>query len=104
MQDLDRPVWASLTTFHAPMAEGDERARRFVPDVNLFASARDAAADAQQGLAALVRPGECVYILQVPPFAIPSGLRAAKMAAACRWSQSGRSTPSATTRSSCSPT
>ncbi|HZR09554.1 MAG TPA: GNAT family N-acetyltransferase [Myxococcales bacterium] len=81
MQDLDRPVWASLTTFHAPMAEGDERARRFVPDVNLFASARDAAADAQQGLAALVRPGECVYILQVPPIAIPSGLRAAKMAA-----------------------
>jgi predicted GNAT family acetyltransferase len=80
MCDLDRPVWASLTTFHAALAEGDDRARRFARDVNLFASARDDAADAQAALVALVRPGERVYILQVPAIVVPPGLRAAKIA------------------------
>ncbi|NOK32258.1 GNAT family N-acetyltransferase [Corallococcus exercitus] len=80
MTELDRPVWASLTTFHGSMAEGDARARRFVPDVNLFASARDDAPEAQAALAALVRPGERVYVLQVPPVLVPAGLRAIKTA------------------------
>lgn len=78
MHDLDRPVWASLATFHASLAEGDERARRYVRDVNLFASARDDAPDAQAALASLVRPGEHVYVLQVPAIQMPPGLRAAK--------------------------
>src|SRR5215813_12961676 len=80
MLDLDRPIWASLTTFHAPLAEGDERARRFVRDVNLFASARDDASDAQAALAALVKPGDRVYILQVPAVVVPSSLRTLKAA------------------------
>jgi len=80
MHELDRPVWASLTTFHAPLAEGDERARRFLRDVNLFASARDDGADAQAALAALVRPGERVYILQVPTIVVPPPLRTLKAA------------------------
>lgn len=80
MHDLDRPVWASLTTVHAPLAEGDERARRFVRDVNLFASARDDGSEAQAALAALVRPGERVYILQVPAVVVPSTLRTLKAA------------------------
>ncbi|MGC4116831.1 MAG: GNAT family N-acetyltransferase [Myxococcales bacterium] len=78
MHDLDRPVWASLTTFHAPLAEGDERARRFVREVNVFASARDDAPEAQQALAGLVRSDDRVYVLQVPAIVIPPGLRAAK--------------------------
>ncbi|MBN9684831.1 MULTISPECIES: GNAT family N-acetyltransferase [unclassified Corallococcus] len=80
MIELDRPVWASLTTFHVSVAEGDERARRFVPEVNLFASARDDEPEAQAALAALVPPGERVYVLQVPPVLVPSGLRAIKTA------------------------
>jgi predicted GNAT family acetyltransferase len=80
MDDLDRPVWASLTTFHAPLSEGDERARRFARDVNLFASARDDGADAQAALAALVRPGERIYVLQVPSVVVPPGLRTLKAA------------------------
>src|SRR5262249_35396412 len=80
MLDLDRPIWASLTTFHAPLGEGDERARRFSRDVNLFASARDDRADAQAALAALVRPDERVYILQVPAVVVPPGLRRVKAA------------------------
>jgi predicted GNAT family acetyltransferase len=80
MHDLDRPIWESLNTFHARFAEGDERAKRFMRDVNLFASARDDGAEAQTALAALVRPGERVYILQVPAIAIPPGLRAKRTA------------------------
>jgi len=80
MDDVDRPVWASLTTVHAPLAEGDGRALRFVRDVNLFASARDDGADAQAALAALVRPGERIYVLQVPAVVVPSGLRTVKAA------------------------
>ena len=80
MLELDRPVWASLTTFHASVAEGGERARRFVPDVNLFASARDDGPEAQAALAALVRPGERVFVLQVPPVLVPPTLRAIKTA------------------------
>ncbi len=80
MHELDRPVWSSLTTFHALLAEGGKRARRFVPDVNLFASAADDGTEAQAALAALVRPGQRVYVLQVPAIAVPSGLRAVKTA------------------------
>ncbi|HUJ24798.1 MAG TPA: GNAT family N-acetyltransferase [Myxococcales bacterium] len=80
MRDLDRPVWASLTTFHASLSEGDDRARRFVREVNVFASARDDEAASQAALAALVQPGEHVYVLQVPAIALPPGLRAAKIA------------------------
>ena len=81
MHELDRPVWASLSTFHLGMAEGDAFAMRYLPDVNLFASARDDGAESQAGLAALVRPGEHIYLLQVPAIAVPPGLRAVRVAA-----------------------
>lgn len=77
---FDRPVWASLT--HAPaLAEGSELARRYRRDVNLFASARD---DGDLGsvaaLAGLVNEGETVFVLQVPPIAVPPGLQALRRA------------------------
>ena len=51
---LDRPVWASLSTAHAPFAVGGASARRYAPDVNLFGSACDDAMEALAALAALV--------------------------------------------------
>ena len=68
---LDRPVWASLSTHHAGLAEGNALARRFVRDVNLFASASDDSPAALAALAALVRPGESVLILQTPAIVVP---------------------------------
>jgi predicted GNAT family acetyltransferase len=53
---LDRPIWNTLATRHEGLAEGDDRARRFRPSVNLFAAARDDGADAQAALAALLPP------------------------------------------------
>ncbi|MGN6788497.1 MAG: GNAT family N-acetyltransferase [Rhodanobacteraceae bacterium] len=80
MHVLDRPVWESLATRHAALSEGGSLAKRYLRDVNLFASARDDSTEALGALAELVNPGEHVYVLQVPEIAIPSELRAAKTA------------------------
>jgi predicted GNAT family acetyltransferase len=74
MHPLDRPVWASLSTFHAPIAVGDAHARRYPEDVNLFASARDDDDPAAlAALADLLAPGQSAYLLQVPSLRIPPG-------------------------------
>lgn len=80
MTGLDRPVWASLTTYHQALSEGDACARRFLRDVNLFASARDDGEEAQNAFSKLVGPGEHVYLLQVPAISVPPGLRATRTA------------------------
>jgi predicted GNAT family acetyltransferase len=77
---LDRVVWESLTTCHAPLSEGNTLARRFLRDVNLFASARDDSPAALAALSALVQPGEQVFVLQVPEIAIPPDLVEVKAA------------------------
>lgn len=74
MHDLDRPVWASLTTFHAAISTGDALARRYPEDVNLFASTHDDDdAAAVAALGALLAPGQQAYVLQVPPVRVPPG-------------------------------
>ena len=80
MQPLDRPVWSSLTTHHAPLSTGNELARRFLPDVNLFLSARDDSAEAVAALTDLVEPGQLAFILQVPPIVVPPGFERVKEA------------------------
>lgn len=80
MHVLDRPVWESLVSRHATLSQGGPLAKRYVPDVNLFASARDDGAEALAALAELVKPGEHVYVLQVPGIAVPETLHAAKIA------------------------
>jgi predicted GNAT family acetyltransferase len=80
MTPLDRPVWASLATCHAGLSVGSALARRYAPDVNLFASACDDTEAARTALAALVRPGEQVFVLQVPEIIVPAGLEVIKAA------------------------
>ncbi|HYE41108.1 MAG TPA: GNAT family N-acetyltransferase [Ramlibacter sp.] len=80
MSDLDRPVWATLQ--HQPgRALGDERARRFKPDINRFAATPGEDSEHLLALAGLVQPGDdMVYLLQVPAIAMPPGLEAVKEA------------------------
>lgn len=78
MESLDRPVWASLSTCHACLSEGNSLARRFARDINVFASACDDSPAALAALASLVRAGESVYVLQVPRIVVPPGLVAIK--------------------------
>jgi predicted GNAT family acetyltransferase len=80
MSELDRPVWSSLSTSHAALSVGNALARRYAPDVNLFASACDDTVEALAALAALVRRGERVFVLQIPQIVVPSSLMAVKEA------------------------
>lgn len=77
---LDRPIWAALSTRHAHLSVGNALARRYAPDVNLFASARDDTAAALAALTELVQPAEHVFILQVPDIIVPGGLVPLKVA------------------------
>lgn len=76
MHALDRPVWASLTTAHAHLSVGNRLARRYLPGVNRFVSARDDSEAALAALASLVQPSDPAFILQVPDIPIPPGLDA----------------------------
>jgi len=80
MSPLDRPVWSSLNTWHSATSIGGALARRYAPQVNLFASARDDTPQALAALAALVGAGEHIFILQVPEIVVPPGLVADKEA------------------------
>lgn len=51
---LDRPIWNALNGRHAGLALGDDRARRYPPDVSPFAAARDLGPDSQSALSALL--------------------------------------------------
>lgn len=77
---LDRPIWSALSTLQRDLSLGGQMARRYVKDVNLFASAADDSAPALAALADLVQPGERVFILQVPDVVVPDGLVATKAA------------------------
>jgi predicted GNAT family acetyltransferase len=59
---------------------GGALARRYAADVNLFASACDDTPAALAALADLVRPGERVFVLQVPEIVVPAGLISVKAA------------------------
>lgn len=75
---LDRPVWASLSGAHAPLSVGGALARRYQPDVNRFAATPDEGPEALAALAALLGPGDSVFLAQVPELVVPPGLRVAK--------------------------
>lgn len=80
MSELDRPVWASLQQ-QPHWAIGDERARRFRPEINRFAATPGEDAECLAALAALVSPGDdLVYLLQVPRIAVAPGLEVVKEA------------------------
>jgi predicted GNAT family acetyltransferase len=80
MNRLDRPVWASLATAHAGLSLGDDLARRYEPEVNRFASARDDSEAALQALARLVPPFDQIFVLQAPEIHVPAELTAIKVA------------------------
>jgi ribosomal protein S18 acetylase RimI-like enzyme len=71
---LDRPVWSALNSQQSPLAEGDGPARRFPADVSPLAGMADAPG-APHALAALMRPGESIALLQVEPPTPPAGVQ-----------------------------
>ncbi|GLQ49921.1 GNAT family N-acetyltransferase [Dyella flava] len=80
MSVLDRPIWHSLTTSQAPLSEGGALAKRYRRHINVFAATGDDRPESLAALAALVSPGESVYVLQIPEIVVPPGLRLVKAA------------------------
>ena len=58
MNALDNPIWSSLTTRHAPFAEGAGPARRFLPAIGPLAGLETPARESLDALAEVTAPGE----------------------------------------------
>jgi predicted GNAT family acetyltransferase len=80
MPMLDDPVWAALTTHQAAGSVGNELARRYPRDVNVFGAARDRSEPAQEALAGLLEPGETLHLAQAQPIMAPPGCTIVKQA------------------------
>lgn len=74
MHPLDHPVRASLFSEQAHLARGDALARRFQPDVHLFAATRDDSESAGLALARLLEPGERVTLMRTGQPNLPDNL------------------------------
>jgi predicted GNAT family acetyltransferase len=70
---LDRPVWNALTSVHAGIGLGDDRARRYRPDIAMFAATVDAEPESLAALAGLVAPGEAIGLVEAEVTAMPTG-------------------------------
>ena len=77
---LDRPIWASLTTRQASLAQGDGRALRFDPDYAMFAAAADDSDEAMAALAALVAAHGDGALVEADPVRLPPGVTVASQA------------------------
>lgn len=74
MEELDNPVWSSLTGTHAHLAVGGPRALRYGPGFSPFAAVADPTdPDHLAGLAAIVEPGEQVVLVTAAPLEAPPG-------------------------------
>ena len=71
--DLDHVIWTALTTGHAALAEGDERARRYPDPIAPFAAVRDNSEAAWRSLARLIPPDGSA-VLFTPEEVTPTGL------------------------------
>jgi ribosomal protein S18 acetylase RimI-like enzyme len=63
-EPLDDPVWSSLTGAQEWASEGTDRARRYHPDVSVFAAIREVSPSAWDDLRALVGPGRVAVLFR----------------------------------------
>ena len=88
---LDRAVWSSLTTVHTHLSEGDDLARRYDRQVNLWAAARDDSPAALDRLASLAEPGGSIYVAEAAPIAVPDGMELTRHALGVQMLDTGKS-------------
>lgn len=77
---LDRPVWNALTTRQADLSVGGTRARRFRPDINMFAAAADQTEESIAALTALLPETGAIGLVEAAPFPPLPGARVEKAA------------------------
>lgn len=64
---VDNAIWKAATTRQREFAYGEGAARRFQLDVLPFAGLQERSAEAMAALAAMVSPGERVWLFEEPP-------------------------------------
>ena len=64
---LDNPIWSSLTTEQAKVARGTALAKRYDAEVAPFAAVGAVSRSAAEDLAAIVAPGDSVYLVGIAP-------------------------------------
>lgn len=69
----DNLVWEALTGRHRQHAEGDGRARRYQPDVSVFAGMAGDDAESWADLAGLIGPGRMAVLFRIAPVEAPDG-------------------------------
>lgn len=79
-ESLDHPVWNMLTGPQAVLAIGGGDAVRVDPRYGPFAAARNQSEAAQAALAALVEPGEQVWLVEPEEWPVPQGMRLVRTA------------------------
>ena len=77
MNPLDRPIWTALTTRHADLAVGGERARRYLSDIEPFIAAADDEPESLAEFARLIPGGEELLTIQAGPVRLAPGVRLA---------------------------
>lgn len=77
---LDRPVWNALTTRQAALSVGDAKARRYRPEINLFAAGAEPTADCAEAIAGFLDGGGPIGIVEAAPFPAIPGARVEKQA------------------------
>jgi predicted GNAT family acetyltransferase len=70
---LDRPIWTSLLSRHAALAEGGALAKRYPADMSAFAATGDETAASLAALGDLAEPGRTLLLVQKDPLAFPAG-------------------------------
>lgn len=70
---LDNPIWHALSTAHMRFAEGDDRAKRYPPDVTPLAAIRDQSPASYDSLARLLPQGGMAGLFLSSPALLPAG-------------------------------
>lgn len=65
---LDRPVWNALTTRQAALGLGDARARRYRPEINLFAAGAEPSEECAAAIGGFLGGGGQVGLVEAAPF------------------------------------
>jgi ribosomal protein S18 acetylase RimI-like enzyme len=70
---LDRPIWEALRTTHAALAEGDELAKRYPPEISPLAALREQSPQAYASLGRLLAPDETAVLFLNEAPRVPEG-------------------------------
>jgi predicted GNAT family acetyltransferase len=77
---LDNPVWSALATRHENLRQGGAFARRYCPEMALFAAVVSDTATSWQEFHRLLQPGEQARLIALNPIEPTQGLQAEQVA------------------------